>query len=441
MKTAFVLCSRLSSSRVPGKPLLRYNGIPQIQLLIARLIATGHPVILAIPGAEVIQYAFLLDVFKKNLVIFTGNEDDPMARMLDAAEQIGADNIIRVTHDKIFVDTERLAPMLKEFQENDLDYAYSSDFVPGTGFEIISKRILRECCSKFKRVEHISYAVRALTKNLINYRFNKKYYDIRLLIDYPEDVSLMSVIIACLGADASLKDVLAFVDNNRQLKSINKLPMVTVYTCAYNAAKWIQDAMGSVAMQTNFKDCEYIIIDDHSSDKTILPVAKFCQTYKNSKFIRNDKNIGLASSSNLALKNARGKYIMRLDADDFFVNKHVIQNMVNEIEAENHDVVYPNCYAGLSMRTIQKGSENNHVGGALFRTSAINHIKFTDALRNYDSLDLFLRAKDQLKIGYWNRVAFCYRQHNESMSRNNLKDREKTRKMIEEKYGKKNASP
>ena len=129
---------------------------------------------------------------------------------------------------------------------------------------------------------------------------------------------------------------------------------------------------------------------------------------------------------------------MRLDADDFFVNKHVIQNMVTEIETEGHDVIYPNCYAGLSMRTVQKGADNNHVGGALFRTSAINHIKFTDALRNYDSLDLFMRAKDQLKVGYWNRVAFCYRQHNESMSRNNLKDREKTKKMIEEKYGKKN---
>jgi spore coat polysaccharide biosynthesis protein SpsF (cytidylyltransferase family) len=412
--------------------------VPQIQLLVDRLLKTGHPVVLAIPEAEVIQYAFLLDVFKKNLVLFTGSEDDPMKRMCDAAYAIKADNIIRVTHDKIFVDTERLEPMLKEFTENDLDYTYSSDFVPGTGFEVISRRILEQCVDKFKRVEHISYAVRALSKNSLNYRFQKKYYDIRLLIDYPEDVSLMNVIIACLGTDCSLKDVLAFVDNNRQLKSINKLPMVTVYTCAFNAAKWIQDAMGSVAQQTNFKDCEYIIIDDHSSDRTILPVAKFCQTYKNSRFIRNDKNIGLASSSNVALKHARGKYIMRLDADDFFVNKHVIQNMVTEIETEGHDVVYPNCYAGLSMRTVQKGADNNHVGGALFRTSAINHIKFTDALRNYDSLDLFMRAKDQLKVGYWNRVAFCYRQHNESMSRNNLKDREKTKKMIEEKYGKKN---
>jgi spore coat polysaccharide biosynthesis protein SpsF (cytidylyltransferase family) len=434
---AFVICSRLTSSRVPSKPLILYNGITQIEHLINRLLETEYNVIVAVPENESVNYAFLLDRFPKKVSLFMGFEDDPMARMHAAAHAHKLDYVIRITHDKIFIDTEKVKPMLSEAITNNVDYVYSSDFIPGTGFEILSYACLSKCAEKYKRVEHVSYAAKATTKNTLNYRFQKRVYDVRLLIDYIEDVNLMRVIFATIGSDCTLQQVLRFLEVNRSLKGLNKLPLITVYTCAYNAAKWIQQAIGSVAMQSNFKDCEYIIIDDHSTDKTMLPVAKFCQNYKNSKFIRNDKNLGLASSSNLALKNARGQFIIRLDADDFFINKNIIQNMVTEIEAQNLDALYPNCYAGLSCKRIQKGEQNHHSGGTLFRTSAINHIKFTDNLRNYDSLDLFLRAKDQIKIGYWNRVAFCYRQHNESMSKRNFEDREKTKKLIEEKYGEK----
>lgn len=430
--TAFVLCSRLGSSRVPGKPLIKYNGKTHIELLIRQLSATQYPIFLCIPDAEVIQYGFLFDMFPK-LNLFSGYEDDPLARTYECAKKNGIKNIIRVTHDKIFINTDVLPEMIELISEH--DYVYSSNFIPGSGFEVMDFTVLEKAAKKFLRVEHLSYAIKAVSENPFNFRFSQFKNDIRLLIDFKEDVQLMNVIFATLGTDISLKDVVKFLDSNQSLKHLNKLPEVTIYTCAKNAGKWIQEAMSSVSLQNNFKDYEYIIIDDHSDDKTMLHIAKFCQLNKNAYFIRNEMNLGLASSSNIALRLARGKYIVRLDADDFFIGKNVIQGMVDEIEKQEVDAIYPNCYAGLSQRTIQKGDENWHAGGTLFRTMAINHIKFTDALRNHDSLDLFLRAKDQLKIGLYNRIVFCYRQHNAAMSKNNLKDREKTRKIIESKYG------
>lgn len=434
--TAFILCSRLTSSRVPGKPLLKYSGVPQIELLINQMAKTNLPIYLAIPTAETIQYSFLLDKFPK-LKIFNGDEDDPLARMYECAKANKIDKIIRVTHDKIFLDIDQLPAMLNETNEYILDYVYSSNFTPGTGYEIISFYSLEQAAKKYKKVEHISYAIRSVSRSSMNYQFDNYVNDIRLLIDFPEDVQLMNVIFATLGTECTLKEVIRFLDSNQVLKGMNRLPLVTVYTCAKNAEKWIQEAMGSVALQSDFKNYEYILIDDYSTDKTLLYMAKFCQTYKNTRFIRNACNIGLASSSNVALKNARGKYIIRLDADDFFIGKNVLTGMIKVMEDEQSDVVYPNCYAGLSQRTVQKGNENHHVGASLFRTSAINHIKFTDNLMNHDSLDLFMRAKSQLKISYYDRAVFCYRQHNESMSKNNLEERKKTRKIIESKYASK----
>lgn len=432
--TAFIICSRLKSSRLPSKPLLKYSGKTQIELLITQLLPTGYPIFVAVPESDVFSYSFLMDLFPGRVKLFSGYEDDPMARAYACAKANAVDRIIRVTHDKIFIDIDKLNPMIQSMDAGDHDYVYSSNFIPGTGFELMTIGAYESACQKFSRVEHVSYAMKSVSKNPLNFKFIQVRHNIRLLVDFIEDYRLMDAIFACIGHDIALKDVIKFLDKHSFLKHINKLPVVTVYTCAKNAAKWIREAMDSVAMQSNFGLCEYVLIDDYSDDRTILHMAKFCQANKNARFFRNEKNIGLASSSNHALKSARGKYIIRLDADDFFINKNVIESMIDEMESQSVDALYPNCYAGLSQRTVQKGNENYHVGGTLFRTSAMNHIKFTDNLMNYDSLDFFARARSSLKIGFYDKPTFCYRQHNESMSKNNLEERTKVRKFIREKY-------
>jgi spore coat polysaccharide biosynthesis protein SpsF (cytidylyltransferase family) len=431
--TAYIICSRLSSSRVPGKPLTKYNGITQIELLIRQLEKTKIPIFLAVPFNEVIQYSFLIDKFPKRFVLVGGDEDDPLKRMHEVAKKYGIKKIIRVTHDKIFIEADYVQKFVDKVSEG-YDYVFSSGFIAGSGFEVISFKALHEAAKKYSKIEFISYAVKALGVKTYNYPIKAYRNDIRLLIDYPEDVRLMHVIFGALGTNITLDNVVRFLDSNNILKKINKLPLVTIYTCAKDAAKWIQDTMKSVRLQNGFDNFEYILTDDGSSDKTLLLMAKFCAQYPNAKLVKNDLNLGLASSSNNAAKIARGKYIVRIDADDFFVGKNAILDLVMELEQSGLDVVYPDCFFGLSKKRIQKGNEKHHAGGALFRTAALNHVKFTDKLRNYDSLDLFARAKDQLKIGYYEKPVFVYRQHNRSMSRSNTQEREETRAMISEKY-------
>ncbi len=51
-------------------------------------------------------------------------------------------------------------------------------------------------------------------------------------------------------------------------------------------------------------------------------------------------------------------------------------------------------------------------------------------MRGYEGLDLFLRAKDALNIGYYKQPVFFYTQRNGSMSKSNVKIRAKIRKDI-----------
>lgn len=423
-KTAFIICSRVNSDRLPNKVFRKINGVPVMEHLISRLNQTGIPIIIAVPESQVDHYKHLIELENVRLTSSQNFDEDPLGRMAQAAKDYRVDNIIRVTHDKIFVDKDDVFSALDAFNRKNLDYLYSSKFTPGSGFEIISKEALLKAAKKFKNIEYVGYAVRSVTKNILNFDPKHKSTNYRFLIDFPEDLELLEVIFSKLGNSCTLAQAKEYLDENTSLKSINAQPKVTVYTCAYNAEKFLQKAMNSVAMQAGFSRAEYILIDDHSKDRTCELMAKFAIKYQNVKWFRNEKNLGLASSSNVALKHARGKYIMRLDADDFFVSTTAINQMIREIESSGNEVVYPNNFFG-DINKIQKGKDSHHIGGAIFDKTAINHIKFTEGLRGFDSLDVFNRGREVLKIGYLNKPIFFYTQRPDSLSKSDLEMRKK----------------
>ena len=99
--------------------------------------------------------------------------------------------------------------------------------------------------------------------------------------------------------------------NNKQ----KQRPAISVVMSAYNSEKYIAEAIESILNQT-FKDFEFIIINDGSTDKTLEIIKNYSRKDKRIKLIKNTKNLGLIKSLNKGLKAARGKYIARMDADD-----------------------------------------------------------------------------------------------------------------------------
>jgi len=428
----------MQSSRIPNKCARDINGKSLLEHLHTRLLKTGIDVTYAYPWIDLAEYQELFYSFEKTgFTTFAGWDDDPLHRMYKAAKDQGLDTIIRVVHDKIFVDDVQVKYALNKFEEMKLDYMYSSTFTDGTAFEIISFKALEAAAQKFKNVEHITYAIKAVTDNSYDMNWKGLFVkDARLLVDFPEDLDLMTTIFACLGNDCSQMDVYKFLHENPWAKKLNKLPKVTIYTCGFNAENWINEAMNSVISQRNFiEDFEYILVDDCSSDKTALLMSQVAASFPNVRYIRNTNNLGLASSSNIALSKARGKHIIRLDADDRFVGNNCVETMLEEITKQKLDALYPNYYDG-NHKVIGLGAVEHHPAGTLFKTLALNHIRFRDGLRHFDGKDLYLRAKELLKIGYLNRPIFFYRHHVTSLSKNNLEERalikEKMENNIEE---------
>lgn len=113
-----------------------------------------------------------------------------------------------------------------------------------------------------------------------------------------------------------------------------KKPLISVVMPAYNASRFIGEAIDSVLNQT-FTDFEFIIIDDCSTDDT----WKIISGYKDKRIraFRNKGNSGVTVSLNAGLKHARGTYIARMDADDISLAKR-FEKQVKVLE-EGYDVV------------------------------------------------------------------------------------------------------
>ena len=82
----------------------------------------------------------------------------------------------------------------------------------------------------------------------------------------------------------------------------------------YNGEKYLSEAIESVLNQT-YKDFEFIIINDGSSDSSLEIIKKY-QNQDERIVLISRENKGLVASLNEGIEKAKGKYIARMDADD-----------------------------------------------------------------------------------------------------------------------------
>lgn len=92
-----------------------------------------------------------------------------------------------------------------------------------------------------------------------------------------------------------------------------KKPAITVLMPAYNAARFVREAVASILNQT-FDDFELLIVDDGSIDSTAAVIESISDS--RIRLVRNQKNLGLIETLNRGIELAEGRYIARMDADD-----------------------------------------------------------------------------------------------------------------------------
>lgn len=126
------------------------------------------------------------------------------------------------------------------------------------------------------------------------------------------------------------------------------LPLVSIITVTYNAESTIAATMKSVADQTA-ADYEHIIMDGVSTDRT-LELAE--QDATDRTRIISSPDMGIYDAMNKALGEARGRYVLFLNAGDQFADQDTLQRYINAVLS--HD--YPGVVYGQTMLIDSRGS-------------------------------------------------------------------------------------
>ena len=174
-----------------------------------------------------------------------------------------------------------------------------------------------------------------------------------------------------------------------------KNALISVIVTCYNLDKYISRAINSCINQTVDDECyEIIVVDDCSTDSSWEVISSFGSMIT---ALRHDTNRGVACASNTGIKAASGKYIVRVDGDDF-INKNFIHVMTQFLEW-NDDVGFVYCDQIIVNESLERKQSINtleklldHGAGVVFRKKYLEAIGLYDEkLRNREDYDLILR--------------------------------------------------
>jgi glycosyltransferase involved in cell wall biosynthesis len=117
--------------------------------------------------------------------------------------------------------------------------------------------------------------------------------------------------------------------------SIGK-PLVSILIPAYNAEKWITDAIRSALAQT-WNPKEIIVVNDGSNDRTLEVASQFGQELV---LVISQEHQGAAAARNNAFKHCHGDYIQWLDADDLLAPEKIAKQMKAVCECTDNRTLF-----------------------------------------------------------------------------------------------------
>jgi len=217
-------------------------------------------------------------------------------------------------------------------------------------------------------------------------------------------------------------------------------PLVTVYITNFNYERYLQKAIESVLAQS-MQDFELFIIDDGSTDNSKRIIESYREQEKISIIYQQNK--GLNITNNVAMRAANGKYLMRLDADDF-LEKEALNKMSQSLEKDEElGLVFPDYYyvdadgnrTGIEQRhnfekEVSLYDQPAHGACTMIRLEFLKELGgYNESFTCQDGYDLWIKFITHHKVSNINTPLFSYRRHGQNLTTNEDKIL-KTRKQI-----------
>jgi glycosyltransferase involved in cell wall biosynthesis/ubiquinone/menaquinone biosynthesis C-methylase UbiE len=304
---------------------------------------------------------------------------------------------------------------------------------------------INEIISNYAFTSRVMFFVAKNFEILKNYEEANKYYLLSLLYS-PEDQRVLHKVIQTNTNDNS-ENIIQFKERllrhyplfneTNDLEDFAKddieengsgevfAPRISIIMPTYNRQILLKRAIKSVIAQT-FVDFELIIINDGGEG-----ISDLVNSFSDERImvINSNTHSGPATTRNIGIKNAQGKYICYLDDDDYYLADH-LESLYEFIEVNSYDFVYSDSHKVREdinddgeiiekQRVLRKSDEFSRgqlLINNLFPILTVMHRKdcfskagvFDNSLKSHEDWELWIRFSDHYKFHHLNKATACF---------------------------------
>lgn len=199
---------------------------------------------------------------------------------------------------------------------------------------------------------------------------------------------------------------------------------LSVVMPVYNGAHWLRAALDSIFNQQFDEPVEVIVVDDGSTDQSATIIEVALKQHASLRLLRNERNLGIVASLNLALDSAQGRFIARMDADDICLPVRFSRQLrflresgvdlcgswfVEFGKGIPRAVRWPHAEAALRTSMLFQNSICHPT--VMARREVFDRYRYREAYRLAEDYDLVARAMNEFRISNVPDILLRYRRH------------------------------
>lgn len=232
-RTIAFIQARMSSSRFPGKVLLPLDGVPMIVYMArrarkARLLDD----VVVVTSTDASDDGLANALIEARVPVFRGHLEDVLQRYADAAQAFDPQEIVRLTGDCPLIDPDLIDAVVRLHRSARADYASNVDpatYPDGLDVECFTRELLGRACAEASHTshrEHVTLWMREVESacSRANLQALSDFSDLRLTVDYPDDLEVVRELVRVLPADGQfdLFDILREMSRDAVFRDMNR---------------------------------------------------------------------------------------------------------------------------------------------------------------------------------------------------------------------------
>ena len=209
MTSGVLVFSRLNSTRLPGKALIKIAGITLVDRVLDKLegVKGISKTIVATTESD-LDDPLVAHLETRGIDVFRGSIDDVAVRAVSCARDYGLDHFVRVSGDSPFIDSNLINKALFKYRTGCFDLVtnvFPRSFPNGASVEVISASSLHRLLSLTQDPYDREHVTPYFYKNADNFRIknffsnSEKYHGVNLAIDTPEDLKRVTWMLETFG--------------------------------------------------------------------------------------------------------------------------------------------------------------------------------------------------------------------------------------------------